>query len=122
MKTTELSGLALALWTARAEGMTAQILTAGKKLNRVRLDADTCAALTPGFADWWQPYHVYWGICGPIIEREEIMLEPGGHDGAWCAHVWIGNAVAWRTIEGATLLEAAMRAFVYKKYGEDTPE
>ncbi|HEX7906797.1 MAG TPA: phage protein NinX family protein [Paraburkholderia sp.] len=121
MKTAELDGVLLDYWSARADGLTATILRAGEKLNGIRLDNDTCAALTPGFDDWWQPHHVTWFTVGPIIERERIGTTFGKFGGHWHALVLDGIFVS-TTITGPTPLIAAMRAYVRSKFGDEVPD
>jgi hypothetical protein len=121
MKTAELDGVLLDLWAARADGLTAKIMRAGERINRLRIDNDMCAALTPGFDDWWQPYYVTWFTGGPIIEREKIGTTFGKFGGQWHALVLDGISVS-TTITGPTPLIAAMRAFVRSKFGDTVPD
>lgn len=60
-----------------------------------------------------------WLLGGPIIEREHIMLEPSGENGAWCAQIWMPELIGWWHIEGKTPLIAAMRIFVRSKFGDE---
>ena len=53
-----------------------------------------------------------WAQGGPIIEREGLILEPGGKDGAWGAHGWLCKVTQWHVEEGPTPLIAAMRCYV----------
>jgi hypothetical protein len=129
VKTAELDGVLLDYWTARADGLTAKIVRAGERLNGVRADGDVAAALTPGYADWWQPFHVYWGSAGPIIEREKITLV------AWTGGVWqafVGEMSVYIDESEPGYLEdeptptpplvAAMRAFVASRFGDTVPD
>lgn len=80
---------------------------------------DLAAAMANGddqFPDWRPalPYSTVWAMGGPIIERERIPLVPW--DGEWGA-VRKDSPVGL-TINGATPLIAAMRAFVVSKFGE----
>jgi hypothetical protein len=123
MKTAELDGVLLDYWTARADGRTAKIVRPGEKINRMMVDCDTCIALTPGYAKWWQPFHVYWGSAGPIIEREKISIERIGDDatGDRTAYAYTIDA----PLDGQhadTALIAAMRAFVSSKFGDEVPD
>lgn len=150
MKVSELRGPQLDLWVARGEGLTAKIVPAGERVNRVTVTEDTCIALTPGFEDWWQPYYsCTWFIAGPIVERDQIFLDPpsrrhyhGGpnagwqDDPCWSATVsartrtWLNGAddvakmVGGRVGRGRgeTALLAIMRAKVASHYGDDVPD
>lgn len=60
-----------------------------------------------------------WADGGPIIHRENIMLEPGGENGAWCGHIFLKNEHAnWLRVEGPTPLIAAMRCLVGKNFNK----
>ena len=66
-----------------------------------------------------------WAQGGPIIEREEIALEPMTHDehgDGWLATRVEGSSVCMEF--GQTMLIAAMRCFVVSHLGEevDIPE
>ncbi|WP_175837077.1 phage protein NinX family protein [Burkholderia anthina] len=150
MKVTELSGALLDFWVARAEGLTTKIVSAGVKVNGVRVEQDTCIALTPGFDDWWQPYHsCTWFTAGPIIERDQIFLDAphdrhihGGPNAGWHnepqwsatvsarTRTWstgpddIANRIGGRVGRGrgATPQIAAMRAKVASHFGDEVPD
>lgn len=124
MKTAELDGVLLDYWTARADGRErVKILNAGARLNGVRLENDTCAATTPGFPDWWQPYHAdTWHTAGTIIEREKIGTTFGKFGGQWHALVIGDHIVPKPTTTGPTPLIAAMRAFVASRFGDTVPD
>ncbi|SAL01599.1 hypothetical protein AWB80_08162 [Caballeronia pedi] len=121
MKVCELTGVLLDFWVARADGCTAKILRAGAKLNGVRLSNDTCAALTPGYSDWWQPHHVTCFTMDPIIEREKIGLN--WHRGEWGA--WVTSSCYESNDPdqtGSTHLVAAARAFIASRFGDTVPD
>ncbi|MBR8344679.1 phage protein NinX family protein [Burkholderia ambifaria] len=150
MKVDALGGALLDLWVARAEGMTAKIIPAGAKVNGVRVEQETCIALTPGFDDWWQPYHsCTWFIAGPIIHRDQIFLDAPheihihtgpcagwSEESKWSATVsartrtWstgpndIANMVGGRVGRGRgeTPMIAAMRAKVASHFGDEVPD
>jgi hypothetical protein len=126
MKTAELTGVLLDYWVARAEGHErVKIIGAGERLNGVRVEQDTCAATTPGFPDWWQPYHAEtWHNAGPIIERElgTFSVERNGNgDLVW---YWadMGRTLTRYRLGGKTHLVAAMRAYVASKFGHEVPD
>ncbi|CAB3972314.1 MULTISPECIES: phage protein NinX family protein [Burkholderia] len=119
MKVSELEGVQLDYWTARADGCAAKIMQPGERLNGVLLDKPTCVALTHGYTDWWQPFHVYWGSAGPIIEREKISITIADYGKAWGA--CMPKAGGMPLSIGPTPLIAAMRAFVASKLGEEVP-
>ncbi|WP_233343661.1 phage protein NinX family protein [Burkholderia cepacia] len=150
MKTIELSGPLLDLWVARGEGLTAKIIPAGATLNGVRVDQETCIALTTGYEDWWQPYHsCTWFVAGPIIERDHIFLDAphdrhihGGPNAGWHnepqwsatvsarTRTWstgkddIANLVGGRVGRGRgeNPMVAAMRAKVASHFGDEVPD
>lgn len=62
--------------------------------------------------------HKEWGLCGPIIEREQIQIDKitrQREQHGWQAQVLCPFAVS----VGPTPLIAAMRAFVASKLGEE---
>ena len=65
----------------------------------------------------WSPSK-FWEQGGPIIEREKICLE---HDGCYALIDGDRDGLTFRE-EGPTILVAAMRAFVARKYGETVPD
>ena len=125
MKVSELEGEQLNYWTARADGREAKIMQPGERLGRLTLTEAPCVALTEAYTDWWQPFHVYWGSAGPIIERERIELlsfRPGEWEAQMApedAH-YIDQAPG-DAMRGPTPLVAAMRAFIASKFGEEVP-
>ena len=71
------------------------------------------------------PFSTDWAQGGPIIEREEIALEPMTHDehgDGWLATRVEGPAICMEF--GQTMLIAAMRCFVASHLGDevDVPE
>ena len=70
----------------------------------------------------WYPASTNWGIAGPIIQRELIVLHTDEDGMAWSA--WsrrrFGLTPAPAQIkEGRTPLIAAMRAYCQSKFGEE---
>jgi Protein of unknown function (DUF2591) len=130
MKVAELTGVLLDYWTARADGRTAKILKPGDTINSMRVKEEMCAVLTPGYDDWWQPFHVYWGSCGEILERERFVID--GHSirrgGFHVRHVneFIGKRGAHRYVSSygfaKTMLVAAMHAYITSKFGAELPD
>lgn len=125
MKVCELIGGLLDYWVARSEGM----------------DHATASFVVPAHA-----YSTDWEFGGPIIERDQIFLDPP-HDTHVHRQGWIreplwtatvsartrtwstdpddaANMVGGRVGRGAgeTPLVAAMRAKVASHYGDDVPE
>lgn len=124
MKVSELTGVQLDYWTARTGGRTAKIMRPGERLNGIVLVEPTCVELTEGYSDWWQPFHVYWGSAGPIIERKRISLDWCGIEKCWIAglvHAELPNGVNRTAFRAETPIVAAMRAFVASKFGEEVP-
>lgn len=104
MKTSELTGVMLDYWVARAEGLECGVGPASNAPDKV------CGVkLSTGWFFPWSP-STDWAIGGPIIERERIGLEDEGLH--WSAGV-----------ESAlTPLIAAMRAYVGSKFGDEVPD
>lgn len=103
MKTNELTGAALDWAVAKCEGI---------QWEQGDLDAQEYG---PGF----EP-STNWAHGGPIIEREEIALEPMTHDehgDGWLATRVEGPAVCMEF--GPTPLIAAMRCFVASCLGDE---
>jgi hypothetical protein len=62
-----------------------------------------------------------WACGGPIIEREQIQIDPltrHREPGDWSAQVWL----PYRRAQGETPLIAAMRAYVASKFGNEVPD
>lgn len=115
MKTAELTSPMLDYWVAKADGRENVKIWSG------RCFCDHPHSLGTGF----MPTQ-YWGVGGPIIERERIEIGPA-IEGNWYAEVdpynykWASRGKAPEAL-GPTPLVAAMRAFVASKYGEQVPE
>lgn len=93
MKTADLTGKTLDHWVAKAIGH------------------------APGPA-----YSSDWAVAGPLLEREKIMFSPmPGKGWIWCAAV-IAVAGNPRYQEGLTPLQAAKRAFVVYRIGQEVPD
>jgi hypothetical protein len=129
VKTSELEGVQLDYWTARADGREAKIMQPGERLGRMRaaMTEPTCVVLAPDYTGHWKPFRVDWDSAGPIIERERIAVMPLRSD-VWGASVF-GDAYVFSIDEGEsdvdatgpTPLVAAMRAYVASKFGEEVP-
>ena len=106
----DLTGAELALWVARALGMT---------INPDVCQPDDGVFVGEGCGDleFFAP-HEDWAQGGQLIERERIAIDPitraRDHAGNWQAQVWAPYACC----TGPTPLIAAMRAFVASKFGE----
>lgn len=93
MKTSDLAGKALDRWVAKAMG------------------------LPPGPA-----YSSDWAAAGPLLEKERVMISPmPGKGWIWCACV-VSHTGNPRYQEGLTPLQAAMRALVVYKMGQEVPD
>ncbi len=116
MKSDELIGPDLDYYAAMAVGHQPQMTPQGCTI------FDSQPAPADPTSKWisFQPSS-NWAHGGPIIERERIILEPGGENGGWCAHIWMREAIRWKYIEGPTPLVAAMRALVFRKFGAEFP-
>lgn len=112
MKTAELEGALLDYWVARALS-DRQVRIVGAE------EHELCETR---FGDQWSwnrfsPSRA-WMDGGPIFEREKLDLTPpkGLRLGWYAGHYDVGLSVG-----GPTLLVAAMRAFVYSKFGDAVP-
>ena len=106
MKTSELSGPALDWAVAKCEGV----------INGD--DLDIGFVLESGYAP-----STNWSQGGPIIEREQIWLQPEiGKEG--CGNAWYAVSMHNTDAYGPTPLIAAMRCYVASKLGDevDVPE
>jgi hypothetical protein len=119
VKVAELEGALLDYWVALAG-----------KWPRPRIDDGLCWIDVPacdgdpgGALDAAFSPSADWEVAGPIIEREHIMVDPpGGAHGTqneWAASVLKSSGpLQW----GSTALEAAMRAFVAARFGEEVED
>jgi hypothetical protein len=110
MKVAELSGAELDYWVARAEGQSAEI---------VRPNQSEVACVVNN--SWNFAPSTDWDDGGPIIERERIRLQPNAD--TWAAQIFADTRALIPTYGyGSTALEAAMRAYVASKYGNEVPD
>lgn len=114
MKTSELTGAALDWAVAKAERLDCYVDMRGSRngwATFVDLGEHTHIRYTPS---------EHWGFGGPIIEREEIALEPmthNEHGDGWLATRIEGPAVCMEF--GPTMLIAAMRCYVASHLGDE---
>lgn len=73
----------------------------------------------PVWADglWQCNYSTFWGMGGPIIEREKIDVMWCGIE--WCAYCMTPDGERQLETSGPTPLIAAMRAYVASKLGDE---
>ena len=120
MKTAELTGELLDYWVARAEGWT--FGPQHKTLEcDVWRDADGCiVGMIPAQA--FQP-SVNWSNGGPILQREMDNVRLNRFDSR-PQYAWIASHAGSGGLEhrGASPLEAAMRAYVASKFGDEVPD
>ena len=117
MKTSELQGAALDWAVATCEGAT-DFWFDTVATHWVKLHGED-RALRYGWAQSYLP-STDWAQGGPIIEREEIALEPMTHDkfgDGWLATRVEGPAVCMEF--GPTMLIAAMRCYVVGILGDE---
>lgn len=135
IKVEDLDGVELDFWCARACGQKAVIVKPGGKLNRVTVEHGVCAALTPGYDDWWQPVSAQtWFFMGILIERVGIQISPPqspvhryggnspgwGESGMWAATIFRKGAHKRKVFHDANSpLLVAARAFVAWTFGEE---
>jgi hypothetical protein len=130
MKTAELTGIELDYWTAKADGRTVKYVEAGERLNGVKVDNRIVAALTPGYDDWWQPFHVYPGSIWPIIERLDIVVwkylhvdRPYAPETRFSAkRMGDSHAASEPEAFGPTRLIAIARCAVFATFGDTVPD
>ena len=113
MKTSELTGALLDQWVARAEGKCAT--TNPKEWGNALINDFGRLSIAKGSWDcakYFEPSK-NWRHGGPIIEQQKMYVEWDA-DGFWVAHT-----VDSKTVQGPTLLIAAMRAYVAGKFGDE---
>lgn len=108
MKTSELQGAELDYWVARAMGAAPESLSVddgegGKYQPLCRMGS---RPFSPS-CDWSQ--------AGPIIERERIDINTTVY--GWEAFCDVNDKQS-----GSTALQAAMRAYVYDKFGDEVED
>lgn len=116
MKVSELTDGLLDYWVARAEGWTNDGGIDGEPPYWV---TDTCAMVP---VREFKPSDD-WAEGGPIIERQKIGVTFGAFGGLWHALMLADGPFSIKhTTTGATPLEAAMRAYVRSKFGEEVSD
>lgn len=120
MKVSELDGVELDFWVARALGHN---VSAGANGVTV-FDWQKPGSLIRG--NPFQP-STSWAQAGPIIEREEICIRkdffhPDDNFDSWVAYIRKPDFSPGAEISAETALVAAMRAFVASKFGEEVED
>lgn len=129
----ELSGAWLDYWVARAEGIPAEDLQVRQIQRSEEFHCVHGMPLPiPGGVlrkDRVLNYSTSWELCGPLIEREVIKLQPVLPRGAaWYGTITRGlvdtnmSEVQMYRGKGDTPLVAAMRCYVESKFGKEVPE
>lgn len=120
MKTAELTGAQLDYWVAKALGWKPDLTVyRGERVTIVggvpapfELDGPSYDCFAPS---------TEWGQGGPLIELKRISLQPIDFFSLkWSALVEGGEP--YEAQRGTTALQAAMRAFVASKYGDEVPD
>lgn len=112
MKTSELTGALLDYWVARAEGWE----VAEGRRGKIWRDAEGAAKC---MRDSWTPSNS-WAQGGPIIEREDIVVERVKTAGDATLYF---KARKYPQLEtGDSYLIAAMRAYVASKFGDEVSD
>lgn len=134
MKVSELSGVLLDLWVAKATGMDF-VMHKGHPATFTEFDPEGHA--NEHNVEEWRNYYWFqpstdWRDGGPIIERERIDIIDRGNEWAAGKDASISSSgegqgyVDWIEMSnectGPTPLIAAMRAFVASKYGDEVPD
>jgi len=118
MKVSELSGALLDYWVAKCESREARIAEYTDGNRYCVVPAGVCSD------QGWTSQSIYfpssaWSVAGPLIERERIALFPAAGDaGAWMAQLQTDGRSSQF---GPTALVAAMRCFIWSKYGDEVP-
>lgn len=109
MKVSELNGVELDAWVARALGWV-----------ECPYDDDLwkVSEIQSEFKSTWKP-SAYWAMGGPIIESEKIDLSFQHEDRAWKSYINGDDDDFYG--RDASPLVAAMRAFVASKFGDEVP-
>ncbi|MDQ0082925.1 hypothetical protein J2W35_003284 [Variovorax boronicumulans] len=122
MKTSELTGGRLDYWVAKAEGRAVDYHDLGAH------GGDFVTVVDPEQSGWvsWSPSRS-WSDGGRIIERERITIAASKQGWGWLAYTggyWLNEALQDFDVEeyGETYLEAAMRAYVASKFGDEVPD
>jgi hypothetical protein len=127
MKVSELTGAQLDYWVAKANGMDAKIVPQRVYGGYGITFVDGTPACQVGI-EYFDP-STNWAIGGPIIDQGRIVVEPlheVGEKPKWQCGVMSQygfegpESDCWMT--GDTMLIAAMRALVAKKYGDEVPD
>lgn len=116
MRVSELTGAVLDCWVARGLARDADGAYA-ETLGRASIVGDVCV-LPPKFRAF-RP-STDWSAGGPVIEDRRISVN--GLVDRWEAHVEShieAHAVQGRKQSGNTALQAAMRAYVASRFGEE---
>lgn len=119
MKVSDLSGVMLDYWVAKALGK--PNVTIGYTRNAVETMSDERVCYTSGVA--FRPSRV-WNDGGPIIEQElcQFSKSPPMYGPKNRIEAFLGASETLRRgAVGATYLEAAMRAFVRLKFDDEVP-
>jgi Protein of unknown function (DUF2591) len=130
MRVNDLQGEALDLWAAKAEGYA--LSESHEEIGQAVLgtgpavlywaEVGNLGLACKGGGGYWRP-STDWAQGGPIIERERLTLEAGDRYGDGSTYkAWVRNAGGFFHAYGATLLVAAMRAYVASKFGEEVPD
>jgi hypothetical protein len=123
MKVSELTGAQLDYWVAKAEGLNAVIER--KFPQRFAFNVGTAPECC-----WVHGWKIAgeqlfapsedWAQGGPIIERKKIDIIFG--ENAWYVPQWCHGDVDGLIASGPTPLIAAMRAYVFSKFGDDVED
>jgi hypothetical protein len=140
MKVSELQGVDLDYWAAKAHGwkFAKDSLEIGNAVVGegapviFRSSEGRIGVAAPHMrSPLWEPSSD-WATGGPIIERERIYTEPIFGNADQLSH-WDAGCYSragtpdhfageWAQGKGATALEAAMRAYVASKFGDEAPD
>jgi len=113
MRTSELTGAMLNYWVARADGWEAEVRS-------YQQDPFGKGVVTVHYCNLKKGNRPFspstnWAQGGPIIERERIDINTA-------VEGWEAYCDIRQTVRGDTALEAAMRAYVTSKFGNEVQE
>lgn len=110
MNVSELKGVQLDLWVARAEGLSVTYKPGASTIWLEERSSDDI---------YWQP-SVDWSQGGPLIDKYRLAVSPFyyKHNNGWA----VADADDSILSEGSTPLEAVCREVVRAKFGDDVPD
>lgn len=118
MKTSDLTGVLLDFYVAKAEGHDPKILRklnspAGELMWHAETPSGSLSGMRHKFSEQWE-------LAGPIIDREHLSVVFDRPSGRWGCPLETSSGTTYVT--GETAMLAAMRAYVASKFGSEVPD